>query len=90
LVENCVFDQSDDAVVIKAGRNRDAWRLSTPAENILYSTQIDDIRVQRRFFRQEIVGDESGNHVCDEVHKAAMAGVLNLTYIFEFVINGIY
>ncbi len=35
LVENCVFDQGDDAVVIKSGRNRDAWRLNTPCENIV-------------------------------------------------------
>lgn len=35
LVEDCIFDQGDDAVVIKAGRNRDAWRLDTPCENIV-------------------------------------------------------
>ena len=35
LVENCTFDQGDDAVCIKAGRNRDAWRLNMPAENIV-------------------------------------------------------
>lgn len=35
LVENCLFDQGDDAVVIKSGRNRDAWRLDTPCENIV-------------------------------------------------------
>ncbi len=35
LIENCIFDQGDDAVVIKAGRNRDAWRLNTPSENIV-------------------------------------------------------
>ena len=35
LVENCLFDQGDDAVVIKAGRNYDAWRLNTPTENIV-------------------------------------------------------
>ena len=35
LVENCVFDQGDDAVVIKSGRNHDAWRLNTPCENIV-------------------------------------------------------
>ena len=34
LVENCRFDQGDDAIVIKAGRNQDAWRLATPSENI--------------------------------------------------------
>lgn len=35
LIENCQFDQGDDAVVIKAGRNQDAWRLNTPSENIV-------------------------------------------------------
>ena len=35
LIENCKFDQGDDAVVIKAGRNQDAWRLNTPCENIV-------------------------------------------------------
>lgn len=35
LVERCTFDQGDDAVVIKSGRNRDAWRLNTPSENIV-------------------------------------------------------
>ncbi len=35
LIERCTFDQGDDAVVIKSGRNRDAWRLDTPSENIV-------------------------------------------------------
>lgn len=35
LIENCTFDQGDDAVVIKSGRNRDAWRLNAPCENIV-------------------------------------------------------
>ena len=35
LVENCTFDQGDDAVVIKSGRNRDAWRLDTPTQNVV-------------------------------------------------------
>lgn len=35
LVEDCKFDQGDDAVVIKSGRNRDAWRTHTPTENIV-------------------------------------------------------
>lgn len=35
LIEDCQFDQGDDAVVIKAGRNQDAWRLNTPSENIV-------------------------------------------------------
>ena len=35
LVEDCTFDQGDDAVVIKSGRNHDAWRLHTPTENVV-------------------------------------------------------
>ena len=35
LVESCTFDQGDDAVVIKSGRNQDAWRLHTPSKNIV-------------------------------------------------------
>lgn len=35
LVEDCIFDQGDDAVVIKSGRNHDAWRINTPCENIV-------------------------------------------------------
>lgn len=35
LVENCTFDQGDDGIVLKAGRNQDAWRLSRPTENVV-------------------------------------------------------
>lgn len=35
LIENCIFDQGDDAIAIKSGSNQDAWRLSTPSKNIV-------------------------------------------------------
>jgi len=35
LIENCIFDQGDDAISIKAGRNQDAWRLNTPSKYIV-------------------------------------------------------
>ncbi len=35
IVENCRFDQGDDGIVIKAGRNQDAWRLNRPTENVV-------------------------------------------------------
>ena len=35
LVENCKFEQGDDGIVIKSGRNHDGWRLNTPTENIV-------------------------------------------------------
>lgn len=35
LVEDCRFDQGDDAVAIKSGTNHDGWRLGRPSENIV-------------------------------------------------------
>lgn len=35
LIENCVFDQGDDAIAVKSGRNQDAWRLNTPSRNLV-------------------------------------------------------
>lgn len=35
LIENCRFDQGDDAIVIKSGRNQDAWRLNVPTKNVV-------------------------------------------------------
>ena len=35
LIENCRFDQGDDGIVLKAGRNADGWRLNRPTENVV-------------------------------------------------------
>lgn len=35
LIENCIFDQGDDAISVKSGRESDAWRLNTPCRNIV-------------------------------------------------------
>ncbi len=35
LVEDCRFDQGDDAIAIKAGTDRDGRRLNTPTENVV-------------------------------------------------------
>lgn len=43
LIEDCHFDQGDDAISIKSGRNQDAWRLKTPSKNIV----IRNCRVRR-------------------------------------------
>lgn len=35
LIENCTFDQGDDAIAVKSGSNWDAWKLNTPSKNIV-------------------------------------------------------
>jgi polygalacturonase len=35
LIENCTFDQGDDAIAIKSGRNPEGWVLKTPSKNIV-------------------------------------------------------
>ncbi|HSY17534.1 MAG TPA: glycoside hydrolase family 28 protein [Candidatus Acidoferrales bacterium] len=35
LIEDCKFDQGDDAIAIKAGTDRDGRRLNTPTENVV-------------------------------------------------------
>ncbi|MBC2606494.1 glycoside hydrolase family 28 protein [Pelagicoccus albus] len=35
LIEDCTFDQGDDAIAVKSGRNQDAWRLDTPTRNVV-------------------------------------------------------
>lgn len=35
LIEDCDLDQGDDGIVLKAGRNQDAWRLARPTENVV-------------------------------------------------------
>ena len=35
LIEKCRFDQGDDGIVLKAGRNADAWRIGRCTENVV-------------------------------------------------------
>jgi polygalacturonase len=36
LIEHCVFDQGDDVLAIKAGRDHDGWRLGVATENVVF------------------------------------------------------
>lgn len=35
LVEDCIFDQGDDAIAVKSGRDHEAWRLAIPTRNLV-------------------------------------------------------
>ncbi|WP_293876132.1 MULTISPECIES: glycoside hydrolase family 28 protein [unclassified Sphingomonas] len=35
LIEDCQFDQGDDAISVKSGRDMDAWRLAKPCRNVV-------------------------------------------------------
>lgn len=35
LIEKCLFDQGDDAIAVKSGRNPEGWRSRTPSKNII-------------------------------------------------------
>ena len=35
VVERCTFNQGDDAVVLKAGRNQDGWALNMPTQDVV-------------------------------------------------------
>ncbi len=78
LVENCVFDQGDDAVVIKAGRNQDAWRVNCPTENIV----IRNCRVKNGHGLLVCGSEISGGLRNIYMHDCAMDDkVMNLFYI---------
>jgi polygalacturonase len=40
LIENCTFDQGDDAIAIKSGRNPEGWRIKTPSKDIVIKNNL--------------------------------------------------
>jgi hypothetical protein len=47
------------------------------------------VEVKRRFLGLMAVGDEAGEQMDEEVHRAAMAGVLDLADVLELVVDGL-
>lgn len=85
LIEDCVFDQGDDAVSVKSGRDRDAWRLATPSRNIV----MRNCRVKNGHQMMAIGSELSGgieNIFVDNCHfddsgPRAHTGIMNLLYV---------
>lgn len=78
LVEDCTFDQGDDAVVVKSGRNQDAWALGRPSENI----EIRNCRIKKGHVLLGIGSEMSGGVRNVWMHDCEMEGeVLNLFYL---------
>lgn len=81
LIEDCVFNQGDDAIAVKSGRNQDAWRLATPAKNIV----IRNCRVLNGHQLLAIGSELSGgveNVVLEDCEvDSSLTGVGHLLYI---------
>ena len=79
LVEDCKFDQGDDAVVIKSGRNRDAWRIHQPTENIV----IRNCHVQNGHGLLVCGSELSGGIRNVYMHDCTMDGEVNNLFYFK-------
>ena len=90
LIEDCLFDQGDDAIAVKSGRNQDAWRLDTPAKNIV----VRNCRVKNGHQLLAIGSELSGGvenilvENCDV--DPSLTGVGHLLYIKTNVRRGGY
>ncbi len=80
LIEDCVFDQGDDAIAIKSGRNQDAWRLNTPSKNIVMRNCLMKNGHQLVAIGSELSGGVENVYVhdCEVEDKAKM---FHLAYI---------
>ncbi len=85
LIEDCVFDQGDDAIAVKSGREFDAWAIRMPSRNIV----MRNCRVENGHQLMAIGSELSGgveNVFVDECHfargaVAAPVPINNLLYI---------
>jgi len=85
LIDDCVFDQGDDPVSVKSGRDRDAWRLGTPSRNIV----MRNCRVKNGHQIMAIGSELSGgienvfvdNCHFDDAGPRARTAIMNLLYV---------
>jgi len=77
LVEDSSFDQGDDGFVFKAGRNRDAWRLNRPTENV----EIRNCRLKKAASLVGVGSELSGGIRNVYVHDCTVEKACNLFYV---------
>ncbi len=78
LIENCVFDQGDDAIAVKSGRNQDAWRLDTPTKNLVIKNCIVKNGHQLLAIGSELSGGVENIYIdsCEVVDNAKLNHLL--------------
>ena len=77
LIEDSQFDQGDDGFVFKAGRNRDAWRLGRPTENV----EIRNCRLKKIGSLIGVGSELSGGVRNVYVHDCTVEAACNLFYV---------
>ncbi|WP_313442220.1 glycoside hydrolase family 28 protein [Novosphingobium sp.] len=84
LIEDCVFDQGDDAVSVKSGREDDAWRLATPSRNIVMRNCLVKNGHQLMAIGSELSGGIENvfvNHCRVEQDAGAKSALNNLLFV---------
>ena len=77
LIEDSTFDQGDDGFVFKAGRNRDAWRVARPTENV----EIRNCRLKEIGSLIGVGSELSGGVKNVFVHDCTVEAACNLFYV---------
>ena len=77
LIEDSSFDQGDDGFVFKAGRNRDAWRVARPTENV----EIRNCRLKEIGSLIGVGSELSGGVRNVFVHDCTVEAACNLFYV---------
>ena len=77
LVEDCDISAGDDGFVMKAGRNRDAWRINRPTENVV----VRNCRLPSATALLAVGSEMSGGvrNVC--IHDCEVGDVARLYYV---------
>ena len=77
LVEDCVIRAGDDGLVFKAGRNRDAWRVSRPTENVI----VRNVRIEDAVSLAAMGSELSGGIRNVWIHDCQVGEVSRVFYV---------